>query len=90
MEQRIVATAVAALALAAACGTTQAQSSGPVHRVAAVIASASTADLADQREVIAPPSDVDPDMAIVPPATGARMPIIPPPEAPGGRFGIER
>jgi hypothetical protein len=90
MEQRIVTTAVAALALAAACGTVPAQSSGLVHRAAAFIAAASTADLADQREVIAPPSDIDPNMAINPPATGARMPIIAPPEAPGGRFGIER
>jgi hypothetical protein len=90
MDQRIVTTAIAALALAAACGTAHAQPSAMYRSAAAVIAPAAGAGISDQREVIAPPSDVDPDMAIKPPATGARMPIIAPPELPGSRFGIER
>ena len=89
MEQRIVITALAALALAAGCGTALAQPSALYRTAAAVIAPVPSADIS-RREVIPPPSDIDPDMAINPPTSGARMPIIPPPEVPGGRFGIER
>jgi len=39
----------------------------------------------DRREVIVPRSDIDPDMAIAPPSTGARMPIVVPPGL-GGRL----
>jgi hypothetical protein len=42
-----------------------------------------------QREVIAPPWDVDRGMTIKPPQSGARMPVIQP-DMPGDRYGIER
>jgi ABC-type amino acid transport substrate-binding protein len=90
MEKRIVVTAAAALALAAGCGTALAQPSALYRTAAAVIAPAPTADVGGRGEVIPPPANVDPDMAITPPQSGARMPIIAPPEVPGGRFGIER
>jgi hypothetical protein len=38
--------------------------------------------------VICPP-DVDPGMKIPPPETGAKMPVIPPPGAPGGDQKIQ-
>jgi len=85
-----VTTAVAALALVAAYGTASATSPGLLHSAAAVIAPPTGMDIADQREIIAPPSDIDPGMARMPPATGARMPVIAPPEVPGNRFGIQR
>jgi hypothetical protein len=41
----------------------------------------------DQREVIQPPSSIDPGMALDPPQTGAKMPILHPPgTVPGGRL----
>ena len=93
MEQKIVAIAVAASALIAvgaqAHAAPLAEPAGLYHQAAAVIAPLGT-EPGDQREVIAPPSDVDPQMTIRPPSSSARMPVIAPPELPGGRFGIER
>jgi hypothetical protein len=44
-----------------------------------------------QRDVIDPPSSIDPGMTIDPPQTGARMPIIHPPGTePGGRLILPR
>ncbi len=44
-----------------------------------------------QRDVIEPPSSIDPGMALDPPQTGAKMPIIHPPGAlPGGRLVLPR
>jgi hypothetical protein len=34
--------------------------------------------------VIAPPTHVDPDIHVSPPATGDKMPVVPPPGSPGG------
>jgi hypothetical protein len=90
MDQKIVTTTVAALALVATYGPATAASAGLFHTAAAVIAPATGFAIADQREVIAPPSDIDPGMARTPPTTGARMPVVAPPELPGGRFGIQR
>jgi len=86
MDEKIVTTAIATLALVVAYGPANAASPGLLHTTAAAIAPAVEMDIADQREIIAPPSDIDPDMAITPPHTGARMPIIAPPEQ-GWRFG---
>jgi hypothetical protein len=47
-----------------------------------------TAD--SQRDVIQPPSSVDPGMAIDPPETGAKMPVIRPQPAPGGKLILPR
>ena len=87
MDQKIMTTTVAALALVAAYGPATTASAGLFHTAAAVVAPSLGMDFADQREIITPPSDIDPGMARTPPTMGARMPIIAPP---GGRFGIER
>jgi hypothetical protein len=43
--------------------------------------------LDSQRDVIQPPSSIDPGMTIDPPQTGAKMPVIHPPgAAPGSRL----
>jgi hypothetical protein len=39
--------------------------------------------------VITPPKGIDPGIAVPPPDTQARMPVIPPPGCPGGEKGIE-
>jgi hypothetical protein len=90
MDQKIVATAVAALTFVAVYGIASAASTSLLHAAAADIAPATAIEVADQREIIAPPPDIDPGMTKMPPATGARMPVIAPPEVPGGRFGIQR
>ena len=52
---------------------------------AALLGPAPNLDTPDaQRDVIAPPSSVDPGMAIDPPETGAKMPVLHPQPAPGG------
>jgi hypothetical protein len=90
MDQRIITSTVAALALVAIYGNAVAQPSGLFRTAAAVLALDATGQLINPREVIAPPSDIDRDMAITPPHTGAHMPIVTLPETPGGRFGIQR
>jgi hypothetical protein len=93
MKQKILTIAVGALALAGACGAAGAAGQNGLSRLyqpASVAAPGLNAMIAGQPEVIAPPSDIDPGMAIRPPAIGAPMPIIAPPGVPGGRFGIER
>jgi hypothetical protein len=90
MNEKIATAIVAALALITAYGPANAAAPGLLHTTAAVIAPAAGLDIADQRDIIAPPSDIDPGMAKSPPAIGMPMPIIVPPEALGGRFGIER
>lgn len=80
----------AAVAIVAVYGIADAASPGLLHTAATVIAPAGALDIVDQREVITPPSDIDPEMAITPPMSGARMPIVMPPDAPSGRFGIQR
>ena len=42
-----------------------------------------------QRDVIEPPSNIDPGMALDPPQTGAKMPVIHP-QMPGGRVVVPR
>jgi len=44
----------------------------------------SGSDLGRSGGVIIPPAGVDPGMKRTPPASGARMPVIPPPGTPGG------
>jgi hypothetical protein len=90
MDQKIATSTIAALALVLVCGTATAAPPGLFHTAAAVVAPAASIDIGDQREIIAPPSDIDPGMTKMPPHTGARMPIIAPPEVPGERFGIQR
>ncbi|HTZ34659.1 MAG TPA: hypothetical protein VMB84_01470 [Stellaceae bacterium] len=54
---------------------------GPVIQIGTV---------ADQREVIQPPSSIDPGMSLDPPDTGGKMPIIHPPGTPGGKLVLPR
>lgn len=43
------------------------------------------------RDVIEPPSSIDPGMALDPPQTGAKMPVVRPPNAPpAGRLVLPR
>ena len=42
------------------------------------------------RDVIEPPSSVDPGMALDPPETGAKMPVIHPQPVPGGGVMVPR
>jgi hypothetical protein len=44
----------------------------------------SSSDLGRSGGVIRPPADVDPQMKQMPPSSGDRMPVIPPPGTPGG------
>jgi hypothetical protein len=44
--------------------------------------------LADSKGVICPPSGVDPDMHVTPPA-GGEIKVIPPPGSPGGNRNVE-
>jgi hypothetical protein len=44
----------------------------------------------DQRDVIEPPSSIDPGMTLDPPQTGAKMPIIRPQATPGGKLILPR
>jgi hypothetical protein len=90
MKQRIGTPTIAALALVATCGLASAQPSTLFRNAAAIVAPVAGADIADQREIIAPPSDIDPGIAMQPPVTGARMPIIAPPAIPSEQFGIGR
>jgi hypothetical protein len=90
MDQGIAIATAAVLALVVAYGTANAAAPGLLHTAAAVIASSAGLDIADQREVITPPSDLDRDMAITPPHSGGRMPIITPPETPGDRLAVQR
>jgi hypothetical protein len=39
--------------------------------------------------VIAPPTHVDPDIHVAPPATGDKMPVVPPPGSPGGDQSVK-
>jgi hypothetical protein len=49
----------------------------------------SSADLGRSGGVIRPPADVDPQMKQMPPSSGDRMPVIPPPGTPGGNPSVK-
>jgi hypothetical protein len=49
----------------------------------------SSSDLNRSGGVIAPPAGIDPEIKQTPPATGATMPIIPPPGTPGGNPAVK-
>ena len=42
----------------------------------------------DPKEIIQPPSSIDPGMALDPPHMGAKMPVIHPPGTVGGRLSL--
>ncbi len=47
-----------------------------------------SSDLNRSGGVITPPANVDPKIKQTPPATGAKMPVIPPPGTPGGNPAV--
>jgi hypothetical protein len=49
----------------------------------------SSSDLSRSGGVIRPPADVDPQMKQMPPSSGDRMPVIPPPGTPGGNPSVK-
>lgn len=63
----------------------------PIFREAALVGPAPDLGTTNgPRDVIAPPSSVDPGMAIDPPETGAKMPVIHPQPMPGGGVIVPR
>ena len=52
-------------------------------------ASGSSSSLSHSGGVISPPDNVDPQMKQTPPASGDRMPVIPPPGSPGGDQSVK-
>jgi hypothetical protein len=56
-----------------------------ILRVAAVMAPGGSMAVADQRDVIEPPSSIDPGMSVDPPQIGRLRIVRPPAAAPSGR-----
>jgi hypothetical protein len=48
-----------------------------------------SSELSRSGGVIKPPADVDPQMKQTPPASGDKMPVIPPPGTPGGNPSVK-
>lgn len=48
-----------------------------------------SSDLSRSGGVITPPTGVDPEIRQLPPQTGAKMPVIPPPGTPGGNPALK-
>jgi hypothetical protein len=82
----LLALAASGVVLASAVGyAAQGDLSPHMLRAAAVMGPGSIGSVSDQRDVIEPPSSIDPGMSVEPPQVG-RMRIIPPPAAaPSGR-----
>ena len=82
----LLALAASGVILASAVGyAAQSDLSPQMLRVAAVMGPGNLSSVAEQRDVIEPPSSIDPGMSVDPPQVG-RMRIIPPPAAaPSGR-----
>jgi hypothetical protein len=81
--------------LVASAGAYAAQADTPRNgflRAAIVGPSIGLGSVDAQRDVIEPPSSVDPGMAFDPPSVGAKTPIIRPPaeQTPGGRMILPR
>jgi hypothetical protein len=57
-----------------------------MHTAAMVAPSLSLGTPDDPKEIIQPPSSIDPGMALDPPHMGAKMPVIHPPGTAGGRL----
>ena len=62
------------------------QSSQPAEPPAS---GSTSSELSRSGGVIKPPADVDPQMKQTPPASGDRMPVIPPPGTPGGNPSVK-
>jgi hypothetical protein len=97
MEQKLSILALALAASAALLAPAGAYAAPANHRPGAFIEAAvvgpsfGVASADAQRDVIEPPSSVDPGMSLDPPQTGAKMPIIHPPvAAPNSRLILPR
>jgi len=89
----ILLTLVLSGAIATSAGVQAAQTERPlgaIREAALVGPTPNIGTLGSQSDVIEPPSSVDPGMAIDPPQTGAKMPVIHPPGIPGGWFVLPR
>jgi hypothetical protein len=74
-----------AVAISVSVQAAQTQRPPAAVREAALVGPAPNIGAMDtQRDVIEPPSSIDPGMSIDPPQTGAKMPILRPPITPGG------
>ena len=93
MERILALTALALAGIFIACGAHAAQAniaSGVYEEAAMVPPAMAFGTLDDQHEVIAPPASVDPGMALDPPQTGAKMPVIRPPGTRDNRMILPR
>ena len=76
----LLALAASGALIAANAGTAQANSLSQGFLEAAVVGPAPAISGTDTpRDVIEPPSSIDPGMALDPPQTGAKMPVVRPP-----------
>jgi hypothetical protein len=84
----IAALAVSGALVASASASAAQVDTPPSFLQAALVGPApGIGSLDGQRDVIQPPSSIDPGMAIDPPQTGAKMPVVHPPgTAPGTRL----
>jgi hypothetical protein len=83
--------AAGALVASAGADAAQAGNSARFQQTAAVMSPMGLAASGGPRDVIDPPSSVDPGMALDPPQTGARMPVFHPPGIdPEGRLILPR
>jgi hypothetical protein len=84
----IIALAASGAFVASASVSAAQVDTSPSYLQAALIGPApGIGSLDSQRDVIQPPSSIDPGMTIDPPHTGAKMPVIHPPgTAPGNRL----
>jgi len=76
--------ATALLGLVTAAGAAEDQRGKPGQPETRPESGSSSSELSRSGGVITPPADVDPRMKQSPPRSGDRMPVIPPPDAPGG------
>jgi hypothetical protein len=93
MERTLTLTALALTGIFVACGAhaTQIDIDSAIYQEAAVAAPVmALGTLDDQHDVIAPPSSIDPGMALDPPQTGAKMPVIRPPGTRDGKMVLPR
>jgi hypothetical protein len=93
MKHQLSALALAAAGAVVASVSAHAAQVGTMQRgyLDAAVAGPGFGTVGAPRDVIEPPSSIDPGMALDPPRTGAKMPVVRPPDAPpGGRLVLPR
>ena len=78
-----------AITAAAAADSNGRSADQPTPLTAPPLSGTTSSDLARSGGVITPPDDVDPHMKRMPPHSGDRMPVIPPPGTPGGDQSVK-